>query len=160
MHQILSKFGEPREFSNLGFNWSVKELLGKINNFLDQVNSLTIHFQLCSLGVAPACCQLVVRSTEIFSSVRLLHSRDGQSEGHVAVIREHGLLLELGLPGLVTGAPGDSVLTIMTSYQYRGYHSSVLPDWVGVNNTAEHSLLILIHYHVGGEADHAETATI
>ena len=37
VHQILSKFGEPREFSNLRFNWSVKELLVKLNNFLRQV---------------------------------------------------------------------------------------------------------------------------
>ena len=34
VHQILSKFGKPREFSNLGFNWSVKELLVKLNKIL------------------------------------------------------------------------------------------------------------------------------
>ena len=160
MHQILSKFGEPREFSNLGFNWSVKELLVEINNFPEQASStLTINFQLGCLGVAPAWCQLVVSSAEVFSSVRLLHLRDGQSEGHVTVIREHGLLFEVGLPGLITGAPGHSVLTIMISYHYRGNHSLVLPDWVGVNDTAEHSLLILINYHVRGEADHPATTT-
>ena len=40
-----------------------------------------------------------------------------------------------------------------------GGFSSVLPDWVGVNNTAEHGLLLLINYHVRCEADHPETTT-
>ena len=61
--------------------------------------------------MAPTRSQLVVGSTEIFSSVRLLHLWDGESEGHITVIREHGLLFEFRLPALMTGAPSNSVLT-------------------------------------------------
>ena len=61
--------------------------------------------------MTPAWGQLVVGPAEIFPPVGLLHLWDGESEGHVSVIGEHGLLFELRLPALIIGAPSHSVLT-------------------------------------------------
>ena len=98
----------------------------KLNNSKSGPNVLTIDFQLGSLGVTPPWSQLVVCPAEVFPPVRLLHLWDGEGEGHVSVIREHGLLFELRLPALIIGAPSHSVLTRMSSYHYRGYFSSDL----------------------------------
>ena len=75
---------------------------------------LTVNFKHSRFGVVSARDQVVVGPTDELSPVLLLDPPDGQGEGHVTVIRDHGLLKEFGLSALITGTPSNSVLTVIT----------------------------------------------